>query len=339
MERDVLLIQQRAKMIGPLPNASGPRTDITPQEKLAAKKLVAAMGYGQSRNNIFKWTFYLKLLSDLREKGATTLLLCRTSEFERYFFHHAKDLDILLSLNKVYDFPLQQLRLRVIAEEAGDFSGKVDIEERWIYDSLNAPQNMCWGDDLSGWDQQLTEREDFLADHGLKPTSAKSNIHVLRHGIGGQLDRNKSTYISLVLYEAKLDRKSASRDLLTVAPLVAISPGDFLGIFPGRLRYTDQKPARGIGGPVLNLWLDYSEVMGKLSKIKMAEVNEVSNVCLAWEGVNEAKGDKSFCQYFRVLVIATRYIMPFDQLIRPSSGPMISPESTPLVESVLNFTA
>ena len=50
------MIQQRAKMIGPLPKSSGPKTEITPQEKLAAKKLIVAMGYGQSRNSIFKWT-------------------------------------------------------------------------------------------------------------------------------------------------------------------------------------------------------------------------------------------------------------------------------------------
>ena len=52
------MIQQRAKMIGPLPCASGRRSLISPQEKVAAKQLVAAMGYGQSRNNIFKWTSY-----------------------------------------------------------------------------------------------------------------------------------------------------------------------------------------------------------------------------------------------------------------------------------------
>jgi hypothetical protein len=61
--------------------------------------------------------------------------------------------------------------------------------------------------------------------------------------------------------------------------------------------------------------------MGKLNKIKVAKVGEVSNVCLAWEGVNEVEEDKSFCQYLRILVIATRHIMPFDQLIRPPSGP------------------
>jgi hypothetical protein len=90
------IVQQLAKMIGPLPNASGLRTGIRPQVKLAPKKLVAAMGYGQSRSNIFKWMSYLKLLSDLREKGGTSFLLCRTSELRSYFFQHAKDLDISL---------------------------------------------------------------------------------------------------------------------------------------------------------------------------------------------------------------------------------------------------
>jgi hypothetical protein len=319
------MVQQRAKMIGPLPNASGPRGNITSHEKQAAKKLVAAMGYGQSRSNIFKWIPYLKLLSDLRENGATSFLLCRTSEFKSYFFQHAKDLDVLLSWNKVYDLPLCQLRLRVIAEEADDFSGKCDIEEQWIYDRLHAPQNICWGDHLSPWDLDSRERDHFMASCNLKPTSTKSNVHLLRYGIKGELDRNKSIYISLVPFEGKSDRptlsgKAASNDLLAVAPMVTVAPGDFLGIFPGRLGYTHQKPVRAIGGPVPDLWLDFSEVMGKLNnKMKVAKEGEVSNVCLAWEGVNETKGDE-ICQYLRVLVIAARHIMPFDQLIRPSSG-------------------
>ena len=37
------MIQQRAKGIGPLPNPSGRKTEITPQEKSAAKKLILAM--------------------------------------------------------------------------------------------------------------------------------------------------------------------------------------------------------------------------------------------------------------------------------------------------------
>jgi hypothetical protein len=230
------MIQQAAKMVGPLPNASGPKTEITPQERSAAKKLILAMRYGQSRENIFKWTAYWKLLSELRDKGATPLLLYRTTEFKRYFFQHPKALDILLSWYRVYDFPLRQLGARTLAEEGNDFSGKSDIEEKWIFDRLHAPQNLCWGDDLSVWDPTSTEHEIFMANCKIKPTSRKSNIHILHHGLKGQPDRNKSSFVSLVPYEGESGKRtvgtrSCSTELLAVAPVVPIRPRDFLGIF------------------------------------------------------------------------------------------------------------
>ena len=114
-----------------------------------------------------------------------------------------------------------------------------------------------------------------------------------------------------------LSTHSSSTKLLAVALVVLITPGDFLGIFSGRLRYIEEKPPRSIPGLVPNLWLEYLVVMGKLSKIRVAKADEMANVCLAWEGVNEVKGEKSNCQFFRILVIATRDMMPFDQLVRP----------------------
>ncbi|KFZ16980.1 hypothetical protein V502_04811 [Pseudogymnoascus sp. VKM F-4520 (FW-2644)] len=316
------MIQQGAKMIGLLPNPSGRKTGITPQEKAAAKKLTLAMHCGQNRGTIFKWTAYWKLLSGLREKGAATLLLYRTSEFKGYFFQHPKEIDMLLSWYSVYNFPLRQLGARTLAQEGNDFSGTSDIEEKWIFDRLHAPHNMCWGDHLSMWDPDSMERENFMANCIIKSTSRKSNIDVLRYGLKRQPERNKSNYVNLVPYEGEsgkrtLGTRTSSTKLLTVAPLVPILPGDFLGIFSGRLRYTDQKPPRSIPGPVPNLWLEYSEVMGKLSKMRVAKAEEMTNVCLAWEGVNEVKGEETFCQYLRILVIATRHIMPFDQLVRP----------------------
>ena len=77
---------------------------------------------------------------------------------------------------------------------------------------------------------------------------------------------------------------SDSTELLTVAQLVPILPGDFLGIFYGRLRYMDQKPPISIPGPVPNLLLDYSVVIEKLSRMGVAKADEMANVCLAWEG-------------------------------------------------------
>ncbi|PQE24976.1 transposase IS4 domain-containing protein [Rutstroemia sp. NJR-2017a BVV2] len=134
-------------------------------------------------------------------------------------------------------------------------------------------------------------------------TSGKSNKHILRHSIKGKLASNRSVFVGIIPYEGESENrviggKPASTKLYSISPLVSVDAGDFLGIFSG-------------------LWLDYSEIPGKLNRMKIARPGEKTNVCLAWEGVNEAKGEKSFCQYWRILVVATREILPFDQLIRP----------------------
>jgi hypothetical protein len=234
------LIQQGAKKIGPLPNPPGPKATITPQEKAAAKKLTVALHYGQDRGTIRKWTAYWKLLSELRDNGATALLLYRTGEFKDYFFQHPKEFDMLLSWHKVYNFPLRQLGARILAQEGNDFSGKSDIEEKCIFDRLHAPYSLCWGDHLSIWNNDLMEYKNFMANHKVKPTSRKSNIDVLRYGLKGQPDRNKSSFINFVPFEGESGNKtigtrSSSIKLLTVALVVPVAPGDFLGIFAGCL--------------------------------------------------------------------------------------------------------
>jgi hypothetical protein len=89
----------------------------------------------------------------------------------------------------------------------------------------------------------------------------------------------------LVLYEGISRKKTfvgkaALTDLLAVSPLVSVSLRDFLGIFSRRLRYTDKKLAGAIQGPVQGLWLNCSEVKGKLNRIKVAKASEQTNVCL-----------------------------------------------------------
>ena len=152
--------------------------------------------------------------------------------------------------------------------------------------------------------------------------SGKSNEYILCHGVKGKLASNSSIFVSMVSYNGEsgkrvIGNKPVSTKQLAIFPLVSVAPGDFLGIFSGKLRYKDRKPSRAIKGPVSGLWLDYSEIPGKLNQMRVAKPGEKTNVCLAWEGVNEVKGEKSFCQYWRVLVMATRDILPFDQLIRP----------------------
>jgi hypothetical protein len=316
------IIKQRAEMMAPLPASSGKKTGLTPQEKYTARRLVMALGYGRSKDSILKARSYLKLLSDLREAGVTLLLLYRTREFKTYFLRHPNDLTTVLSWHQHLHPRLHQLRLRTIAQAEGDFSGRCDLEDQDILHRLRIPQGLCWRDDLSDWGD-LTERDKYLAEQSIQAVSGKSNTHVLQYGPKGGGDGNKSIYVSMVPYEGisakrTVGSKPPSTKLLALSPLVSISPGDFLGVFPGRLRYTDTMPPGAIHGPVPGLWLDRSEVKGKLHWIKAAKSGEQTNVCLMWEGVNEVKGEKSFCQYWRILVLATRDIMPFDQLIRPA---------------------
>lgn len=230
MERNLLLAYDPATREDDWsnPNPSGPKTEITPQEKIAAKRLILVLGHGTSRDNILKWTSYWKLLSDLRNRGATTLLLYRTSEFKAHFFRYTKKLDLLLSWNQVYDFPLQQLRLRVIAEEGDDFSGKCDIEDDRIFERLRIARPGAWGNDLSVWDKDQTEYQNFLANYRVIATSGKSNKHVLRHGIKGKLDCNKSIFVNMVPYEGEsgkrvIGNKPASTKLLSISPLISLA--------------------------------------------------------------------------------------------------------------------
>ncbi|KAE8440415.1 hypothetical protein EG329_008016 [Mollisiaceae sp. DMI_Dod_QoI] len=309
-------------MVGHLPKPSGPKTNITPQEKTVAKRLILALGYGSSRNNIFKWTSYWKLLFDLRNHGLTTLLLYRTSEFKTYFFRNTKKHDTLLAWNQILDFPLQQLRRRVIAQEGGDFSSKCDIKGGRIFDRLRTVRPGAWCDDLTISDESGPEHENLSIIHTSIATSGRTNQYVLYHGIRGENNCNKSVFVTLVPYDGEsgkrvIGNKPASTKLLSVSTLAAAAPGDFLGLFPGKIRDVDRRPSNGIRSPFPGLWLDYSETPGKLNHMRVAKADEMTNVCLAWEGVNEIKGEKSFCQYWRVLVIAIRDIQPFDQLIRP----------------------
>ena len=161
-------------------------------------------------------------------------------------------------------------------------------------------------------------------DHNIKPTSCKSTTLVLLSGLNYDSKRDKSVFIDLVGYEVESKKtyycsKHAISKRIAVCPIVPIVPRDFLGTFLGTLRYTkqEQMSTSDLEGPVSGLWLDRSKVPGKLRHMKVAEMGEKTNVCLIWEGVNEAK-EGMFCKYFQVLVMATRHILPFEQLIRPA---------------------
>jgi hypothetical protein len=140
--------------------------------------------------------------------------------------------------------------------------------------------------------------------------------------IDGDDPRNKAIYVFLIPYKGlpnpkkrKLNGELASIRAVAVCPIVPVLSGDFLGVMSGRVRYTTEigTPAKYIQGPLLNLWLDFSHFTGRLSCMKVVENGDDVNVQLNWKSVDSEDG-----QEWRVEVIATQNIGPFEQLLYPA---------------------
>lgn len=103
---------------------------------------------------------------------------------------------------------------------------------------------------------------------------------------------------------------------LFVRSIVAVRDGNFLGIFAGKIRFSeDWSTTHGVRSPISNLWLDYSQVNGTLNQTLVAEPRGPANVCLRWEVLDDEIG-KEVCTPWRVSVRATQPTMPVDHLFR-----------------------
>ena len=60
---------------------------------------------------------------------------------------------------------------------------------------------------------------------------------------------------------------------LMVCPIVPVREGDFLGIFAGKIHFSDRfDPVHGIQGPSKKLWLDYSRAIGVLNQMRVLQM-------------------------------------------------------------------
>jgi hypothetical protein len=130
---------------------------------------------------------------------------------------------------------------------------------------------------------------------------------------------NKAIYIFLIPYKGpsnpkkrKIGGEPVSNITVAVCPIVPVVPRDFLGVLSRKLRYTTKvgNITKYVQGPLLNLWLDFSKFIGRLSCIKIAEKDNEINVKLSWKRIN-CKNSPNW----RIKVIATKPISPFEQLL------------------------
>jgi hypothetical protein len=173
-----------------------------------------------------------------------------------------------------------------------------------VADRLNVPE-VEWNSAINRWSSSVEEIV-FQSTGSYEPSSTP---------LGGFFDlqpkavttRNKSIFVTM---QPKDD------DFLMVCPIITVQEGDILGVFAGEVRYSsDCNPVYGIPGPEENLWLDYSMVTGALNFMKVSAPGGDSNVRLQWDLIDEHNEGKVHLMW-RVSVIASRAIQPFEEFIR-----------------------
>lgn len=310
------IIKRYAMTIDPMPTARGPRDGFTSQEKVATARFIEMVGVGTSDENQRRCRFWWKDLSDMQSAGVVYTLLYRNAKFNKYCKtfpkrnHSSQELiDTIVSWEKVYSSYIKQIELRAFDQARGNYSGKLDLLQTSVAEILSIPESN-WDNGSNVWYSD-DEEESWKLTSSCTATSTKSTLNRLAEDVYIESGTNKSFFISI---RPGIDRP------ISVFPIVPISPGNLLGIFSGKIRFSEHcNIAQSITGPTPYLWLDYSQVTGTLNQMRVAWPGREANVCLAWEDVNKDVKN-GLCEHWRVLVMAIREIMPFEPLIHAASS-------------------
>ena len=308
------IIKRHAETIDPLSLVAGrgPAGGCTLQEKAAAAEFIALVGIGTCDENQRRCRLWWKDLCDMKNAGVVTILLYRDAKFNKYCKsfpkrkHSPRELiDIIVSWEKVYSGYIRQIELRALEQAKGNLSGRLDLLHASIAEILSIPES-AWDNGSNTWYSDEEEASYKLTSSCIA-TSTESNPKRLIEDTYIESGTNKSFFVSI---------RPGAEKLVSVFPIVPVFPGDLLGIFSGKIRFSEHcNVAQAFEGPIPNLWLDYSQVTGTLNQMQVIHSGGAANVCLEWEGVNE-NVEAGPCKSWRVLVLAIRKIMPFEPLIR-----------------------
>uniref|UniRef100_A0A093UXY3 Uncharacterized protein n=1 Tax=Talaromyces marneffei PM1 TaxID=1077442 RepID=A0A093UXY3_TALMA len=303
------IISKGAKLIDPatLPTPKGPLDDFTMAEKVATKVFMEEAGVGVSMENQRRCRNLWKKLSEMRQAGIGKILLYRTKEFDAYCksYTTASSLtDVVMSWEKVFGPLLEQLENRMMARSAGDFTGVSDLVQAPVAEVLDLPKS-SWTNAFNKW---RFKQEASAFGLAYEPVVASDPLWCISDQYNvSESGQNKSIFIFLF---------PGKNRFLSVCPIVPVNQGDILGIFAGRIRFSDEfDNLYGIRGPFEKLWLDYSQITGTLNQMKVSRHSNEANVQLHWEPVNE-RGDKDSRVSWIVSVRAIKAITPFEEIVR-----------------------
>jgi hypothetical protein len=308
------IILKGVKVLDPatLPKGApkGPVDGFSAAEKVATENFMKSASFGTSPENQRQCRGLWKTLFDIRKAGVEMITCYRTAEFNQYCKTYSRRSDIslvdtIVSWEKVYGPQIAQLEGRVLEHRKGDFSGKSRLMQKHVAERLQVAES-SWNDASNEW-YSSDEEAAFKLATTVKAISSKSLASLFNDRANTQQHRNKAIFMALLLNG---DRR------LDVCPTIPVFPGDFLGIYSGTVRFSENSSlSHGIPGPELKLWLDYSQVTGTFNQMQVSKPDDDANVHLRWEAVNE-QDETGPCESWRVLVIASKAIMPFEPLVR-----------------------
>ncbi|KAK1138882.1 hypothetical protein N8T08_001709 [Aspergillus melleus] len=306
------IILKGAKLIdtATLPRAKGPDDGFEPAEKAAAKRLMEDLGYGLSPESQRQHRTLWKALFDMRKAGISKFLIYRTQEFDTYCKSYPRRCAVTLvnrvtEWERVYRSYIEHLENLVTRFIEGDVARRAYLTYAAVAARINIP-GLSWNDASNAW---------FSPDEEYSFTVKDGAVAVLPDNLGVAFggrslladEKDKAIFMLLSPRDDKF---------LSVRPLIPVDAGDFLGIFPGKIRYSREfTPKWGIPGPDEGLWLDYSQTTGTLTQMRVAQPGDYANVRLHWELFSET--DTSRPRWlWRVSVRALEAIAPLEELVR-----------------------
>ena len=178
-----------------------------------------------------------------------------------------------MSWEKVYSGHITQIELGPLEQEKGNFSGRLDLLHTPFAERLRIPEP-AWAIGSNMWDSD-EEAASCKIISSCIATSTKSDLKRITEDAYIESGTNKSFFMSL---------RPGVEKLVSVFPIVPVNSGDLLGIFSGKVRFSEEcAVAQAIEGPIPNLWLDYSQVTEILNQMRVARPGGEAKVHLAWD--------------------------------------------------------
>lgn len=190
----------------------------------------------------------------MREAGIDKVLYYRAKEFDSYCKGYPKTseislVDAMMKWETQYRPHIEQLETRALELAKGDFMRLSDLENPQVLEWLKIHQS-SWNKAKNEW--AFTSEEESFKGNGLQTFSSDVICAPYDNQLASESGGDKSAFTFL------LPKDGSS---LFVCSIVPVRGGDFLGLFAGKIRFSeDRSTTCGIRGPIDNLWLDYSQV-------------------------------------------------------------------------------